>query len=172
VSGRLRNLIPLELIIQGCTADTEMLGRLFLDPTALLQGFQQQISLMFFDGRQFVSQGATRLGLDYGGQVRGLDSVSLGQHGCMLDTVFQLPDIARPVVIQEQAHGLGGKPLNFLVLFLGKTAQEIAGQQGDVIGPLLEFRQVDGNDVETVIEIMRTSTAKVFSPPKRSNLWD
>lgn len=51
VSGRLGNLIPLELVIQGCTADAEMLGRLFFDPAALLQGFQQQIPFMFFDGR-------------------------------------------------------------------------------------------------------------------------
>ena len=46
VSGRLTNLIPLELVIKGGAADPQMLGRLFLDPAALLQGFQQQIPFM------------------------------------------------------------------------------------------------------------------------------
>ena len=86
-------------------------------------------------------------------EVPGLHLAAFGQDHGVLHRVFQLPDIAGPGVIQEQAHGLGAELQDLLAPLQGKTAQEMEGQPGDIVFPVPEGRQDDGDDVEAIEEV-------------------
>ena len=75
-----------------------------------------------------------------------------------LDQVPQLPDVARPAVASEDLLDLrsdGGEPLpEFLVV----EGEEVPGQEQDVLSPLPERRQEDGDDLEPVVEVLPEAT--------------
>ena len=58
-------------------------------------------------------------------QVPLADDVTPRQDNRTLDGIFQLPDIARPVVVQQHVHGAGGEFAGLLVQFGREFAEEM-----------------------------------------------
>jgi hypothetical protein len=54
----------------------------------------------------------------------------------------------------EQGHGLLGEVANILAHERGRAVEEILGEQGDVLPPLRQGRQVEVDDVETKPEVL------------------
>ncbi len=82
-----------------------------------------------------------------------MDHALLAQEHRPFDAVFQLPDVARPVVLHQHVDGRRRKPLDLLAVFLGVFFQEMIGQQQHVGLALPQRRHVDGKDVQAVVEI-------------------
>ena len=70
------------------------------------------------------------------------------------DDVLQLPDVAGPVVFHQQFLRHAGDGLDMLVEFLVVGVDEVVGQNDDIILPVPEGREEDGNDLEPVIEVI------------------
>ncbi len=67
--------------------------------------------------------------------------------------VFQLPDIARPVVIHQHVDGGCRKTFDVLVVFFGIFFQEIVGKQQNIRFPLSQRRHVYRKDIQPVVEV-------------------
>ena len=65
----------------------------------------------------------------------------------MTNGIFQLTDIAGPIVIQECLHGGGGKRLDLLSLLEAGFLKEVLAEHGNVFFAIAEGRHVYGNDV-------------------------
>ena len=76
-----------------------------------------------------------------------------GEHDAALDGVFQLAHVARPVVIDQGAQGVGGELARGEAVFVGVEVEKVLGEQGNVFAAGAQRRQVDGDDVEAVEEV-------------------
>jgi hypothetical protein len=72
--------------------------------------------------------------------------------------ILEFPHIPRPVVQHEEIQGIFGHPFQQFALFRCKILEKSIDQQGDILFPLPQGGHEEGNDVETVIEIL-TETA-------------
>jgi len=70
-----------------------------------------------------------------------------------LDDVLQLADIARPVMIPQRLHDLGGHGFDALRELVLMALDEVPDQARDVVGPIAQRRQRDGKYAEPVIEV-------------------
>ena len=75
------------------------------------------------------------------------------EHDAALDGVFQLAHVARPLVIDQGAEGVGGELARGQVVLSGVEVEEVVGEQGDVFAAGAQGGQVDGDDVEAVEEV-------------------
>jgi hypothetical protein len=86
-------------------------------------------------------------------KIIGFDLVVLAQDGKTLHEVSS-SDIAGPGITQKEIPGCGwnGK---FLALFLpAEPAQEMFGQKQDVLSPVAKWRQMQGNDIQAIKQIL------------------
>ena len=81
------------------------------------------------------------------GQMPAAEDVVLGNDHRVVDGIFQLTDIARPIIIHQGLHGVGRKPLDIFFLLGVAFTQEMAAQQGNIIFPFPESGEMDGDDV-------------------------
>ena len=82
--------------------------------------------------------------------VRGLDAVGAAQDQAPFHHVLQLADVAGPLVPLELGHGLGAE----LHASRGLVpVQEVAHQGGNILDPLAQGRQVQGDDRDPVEEV-------------------
>ncbi len=70
-------------------------------------------------------------------QVFGLDQGAAGGDGCLLEGVFELADVARPVVAQEPGESLSRERFDGQA-FLGDLVEEVVDQERDVFQPLAQ----------------------------------
>ena len=91
-----------------------------------------------------------------------LDHRALREDYCMTDRIFQLTDIAGPIVIHEPLHGRGGKQLDLLSLLEAVLLEEMLAEHGNVFFAISEGRHVYGNDVQPVVEVVPESTGFNF----------
>ena len=87
------------------------------------------------------------------GQVRGQNIVFVAEDHRLFHHVFQLADVARPVVVLHGLEG-GGREYFLKTVFLVGLPQEGLDQGHHVARPFPERRDLDGNDVEAVVEIL------------------
>ena len=80
--------------------------------------------------------------------------VAIGQHHGAEKGVFELADIARPVIGREHGHRLGGQAANPLALLGAETGEKAPREIGDVGAARPQRRDGNGEDVEPVIEIL------------------
>ena len=88
------------------------------------------------------------------GQVLRQEHIACRQYGGTLQGVLQLTDITGPGVGLHDLDGFPGELEKRAVLLLGDAGEEILCQQGDVLRTSAERRQMDTDDIETVIEIL------------------
>ena len=79
------------------------------------------------------------------------DDVAFGKGHGPLQNGFQLPDIAGPVIEHERVQHLAVHVLEALVARV--SLQEMLHQQGDVRLALPQRREMDGDDVDAVVEV-------------------
>ena len=72
----------------------------------------------------------------------------------MLDGVLELADIARPREIHQAPAGFLPQALGRQVVVAARLLDEVAGEQGDVLLAIAQWRQRDRNDVQAVEEVL------------------
>jgi len=105
-----------------------------------------------------------------------------------LDDVLQFPDVAGVIVLEQGVPGGRGQAGDVAPVLRGELPQEVIQEQRMSLAPLPQRRDLDGDDIEAVIEIVpelpsriarsrsrcvaastRTSTVSVRFPRTRSN---
>ena len=76
-----------------------------------------------------------------------MNDVVPAEEGGALDTVFQFPDVARPVVTHEQINSGRGDAADSFVVNPVVFFNEIVGEEEDVGSPFSEGREVDAEGV-------------------------
>ncbi len=79
--------------------------------------------------------------------------VTLAEDDSAEHGVFQLADIARPVVARDQRHGFRPDAANGAAFLCRETRQKPPGEIGDIIAALAQGRDGDGEDVEAIVEV-------------------
>src|SRR5438445_4459933 len=80
------------------------------------------------------------------------------QHDGPLQHVLELADISGPVVSLEDDHGLRSDAARLLAEVLAELLQEVRDEEGDVLATLPERGQLDGDDVEPVVQVLPEDT--------------
>jgi hypothetical protein len=86
-------------------------------------------------------------------QIVQLNDGPVRQHHASLDDILELAHVPRPPIGLERGERLGREPLDALVEVTIVTADEVLGQERDVLSPLPKRRRDDGYHVEAVIEV-------------------
>src|SRR5579883_2620369 len=87
-------------------------------------------------------------------QVGGHDFASGGEDCGTLKDIRQFADIARPIVLFEQAQGAGGKELAGSAGFLGEVAQEMLSKQRNVTSAFTQGEQFEAKQVDAKVEVI------------------
>ena len=87
------------------------------------------------------------------GEVLGLDLIAVAHDEGALHDVPQLADVAGPAVLQEDGLGPGGEGLLVLVGVV-QLVDDGPGELGDVALALAQGRDPDGEDAQTVEEVL------------------
>ena len=130
--------------------------------------FQRPLNQLALDGREMRGQvealfgnggRGRRLGqrglLQFPGQIVDIDpGPGPAQGERAFDGVLELTDVPRPRVAHHAAHRrLRDRHLPRPALLPAEGFHEVTDQQRDVLAPFPEWRQVDGDDVETVVQV-------------------
>ena len=83
----------------------------------------------------------------------GGDEAGGGKDDSALHRVFKLADVAWPLVVHEDAEGVGGEGAVARVVFFGIELQEVGGEEGDVFAAVAEGGELELDDVEAVEEV-------------------
>src|SRR6266550_2250823 len=70
-----------------------------------------------------------------------------------LDEVFEFADVTGPGIMREGVHGIGGNVFDILVELAAESLHEIANQQREIFGALAERGNLNGENIQTVIEV-------------------
>src|SRR5882757_6731055 len=70
-----------------------------------------------------------------------------------LDEVFEFADVTRPGIMREGVHGICGNVFDILVELAAESLHEIANQQGEIFGTLAERGNLNGENIQAVIEV-------------------
>src|SRR5437764_5177126 len=87
-------------------------------------------------------------------QVGGADHGALGEQDRPLEHVLELADVARPRVSGEGGQRVVLDPLDVLLQASVVLLPEMLHQQRNVVPPLAQRRQVDGDDVQPIVEVL------------------
>src|SRR5690606_2786306 len=68
------------------------------------------------------------------------------------DEIFELAHIARPAVALQKLHALTVDGLGRQALLFG-LREKVAHEVGNILGPLMQRRKADRNDVEAIEEV-------------------
>src|SRR5579883_1573643 len=90
-------------------------------------------------------------GLEFG--KRNAKFLAGGEQDGAFDEIFKLSDVARPGVVHERIHNVGGHVFNRFVLAATEGLHEIAHQERNVFAAFTERGNQDRKNVKTVIEI-------------------
>src|SRR5712692_10057323 len=151
------DVVLLHLAVERRPVQPENLRRLLLVPVRPLQRLQDRHLLDFGErpmrrddevgrGRRLLANGFRQIG--------DRDFASLrDQHGT-LDRVFELADIPRPAVSNQQVVNRGRQRFHVLLIALPELVEEIVAEERDVLGPLPQGRHPQRDGVDAEIEIL------------------
>src|SRR5205807_9589019 len=121
------------------------------------QGWRFDIKLKGFDRKRWgnlVRRGGAR---DLRGNLRKFadaDLVALGQHDGAENRVLELAHVPRPAIGGEQRQRLARDAADAFALFGGEAGEKMAHQFRDILGPLAQRRDRDGEDVQPVKKVL------------------
>ncbi len=87
------------------------------------------------------------------GEEVGGEGAGGGEDDAALHGVFEFADVAGPLVVEQDAEGLGGEGGGLGGVFGGVDAEEVLGEEGDVFAALAEGWELEGDDVKTIEEV-------------------
>ena len=100
-------------------------------------------------------RGAGRLsGLERRGQIVSVDHDVVGRENRPFYAVFQLADVAGPMVGHQHIDGRSRNARNVLAVETVVFFQKMIRQENDVAGTLMQTRQMNRKDVQPVIKIL------------------
>src|SRR2546422_1109668 len=88
-----------------------------------------------------------------GVQGRQLQARAAREDHRSVDGVLKLADVTGPRVAQELLHHIGRNRLDAPAETSGVVRDEVAHEKRDVLGPLAQGREIDGKDVQPVVEV-------------------
>jgi hypothetical protein len=86
-------------------------------------------------------------------RVADLSSESGREKNSALHEIFELADVAGPGIVREGVHGVGGNVLDGFVEAAADFLDQVANEEGNVLATLAQRRDVDGENVEAIVEI-------------------
>ena len=101
---------------------------------------------------------------DLGGKVFGPDDIVSRGHARPFHRIFQLADVARPPMLEQCFHRLRGDLLGRCTR-PAELLDKVFGEEGDILGTLVQWRQIDFDHVEAVIEVF--SELPFFGEPQQ-----
>ncbi len=91
---------------------------------------------------------------DRGGEVAGDDGLFLADDEGVFQDVFQLPDVARVVVVEQHLHGFVGDVGGAFFAGGAQAAHDVADEQGQVGRAVFEQGEFEVENVEAVEEVL------------------
>src|SRR5206468_2714347 len=157
-AGAKRGPSALELARDGARVDAEQLCRLGLVPPGDPESLVEQPLLDLAERRaDQLEDGVARRAFhpdDFVWQVFCLDAVLACEHDAALDEVLELPHVARPRVGLEPLDRLAREALELPAVLGSVDAQEVLGEDADVLVTLAERWHTDRDDIEPVVEVL------------------
>jgi len=92
-------------------------------------------------------------------QIADFDDALVAESDGALQAVFQLANVARPIIGQQGFHGGAG---NLEAARGSEAFEEKRGQDGNVGTALPQWRQRNGHDIETEVEVLAEGSLPVF----------
>src|SRR5216684_1916766 len=131
------NIVALQFSVQRRSADPEHFSGQRLVAVSLLEYSQNGHPLHLRERRGGQVRGVLRCGHRRIGllapnsrrQIGNVDGFSVAQRHCACDAVFQLPDVSRPVIVQQTLHRRG---CDLHVRAFGIAIQKMVNQHGNV----------------------------------------
>ena len=80
--------------------------------------------------------------------------LAIPQHYQSLDGVFQLADVARPIVAEQCLCDFGRQLRDITAILLPVALEEELGERDDVVPPFAKRRQRDRHHVEPVVKVL------------------
>src|SRR5205809_3162564 len=154
---RYTTLVPAELAVQGGGIDAEHLGGAGLVAALALQHPGDVGTLDHVEGgvgvRPLRDEGLDAALRQLVGQGREVDRRCLAEHHRPLEGVLELADVAGPVVGEQRALRVFRERLRLLVALLGDAAQELLPQDLDIVAPVAQWREMNGDHVQPVVQV-------------------
>jgi hypothetical protein len=82
------------------------------------------------------------------------DIITILQYQDLLDYMLELPDIAGPGIGHHHVHGLLGESINLIIALMAVFVKKILHEQGDIFRALTKRWDMDGHDINAIIEII------------------
>src|SRR6476659_9130303 len=92
--------------------------------------------------------------------VRDADARTRRQNQQPLERIPELANVSWPVHVRQDLHGSGIQNARRNALALGQRAHEVRREQRNVLTPLPQRRDVERNDVETIVEILTEASRR------------
>ena len=164
------NAVATQLVVERLRVDAEDTRDALLIPAVPLQRPQYVVALHLVERevRRPIAPGAVSRSAGAGtsgpGRLLGClcdrrwevvdgEYLAVGQDREPLDDVSQLPDVARPGILRQAHHGLGGD-LESLPPAICVDPEEVLDQEGDVLRSLAQRRHVDLDHSDAVVEVL------------------
>src|SRR5262249_50280344 len=95
-----------------------------------------------------------KLAQQLGRQFPSRDRVALRQYNSAFDDVLQLPDVPGPAVLFQGLERIEGDARHLFAGLFGEFFQKMMGQQRGVVFALPERREREGDDVQSVEQVL------------------
>src|SRR5215831_13733327 len=149
--------IGFQTSIQRAAGNSEQLGRLADVSVALSERPLDQEALRLLE--RHLLEVARRLRAWAQRQIAGSQVVATGQERGSFHGVLQLPDIARPAVLQKRPQCLVGKSQPASPILARLAVENGARQRHDVVAPVAQRRQLELDGVEPVEQVLAKPAA-------------
>src|SRR5579864_265724 len=146
-----------EVVTDRPLADAHGFSRVFLDAPVGLEGAAHGLTfgplevLLQVEGRQLGGGRSDRPDKD---DVPGLQHRLVREDHGPLDRVFEFAHVARPREFRQHRHRVGRDAVDPFARPSGVATDEIVDEDRYVLAPLAEGRHRDGNDVQTIIQVL------------------
>jgi hypothetical protein len=149
------HVVLLELAVQGGLANAKHARGGKLVAAGFAQSAKNRAALQFLEGQDFIFfRDALRGGIvQVGWQIRDAENRPGTQGNGALDGVFQLPDISRPIVGDQPAHGVFGNGAH-RTLRVGEFFEKRGDENGNIALAVSQRRQLDLHDVQAEVEVL------------------
>ena len=157
---RFANLVALKPIVEVPSAHSEKIGCANLISSGEGQGPENQLAFDIAHWRAKPNHEVRFCAMWRNGPRR---QVSSGKHRGLapdhrsLDDIAQLSNVSRPRVSSEGIQAISANTLDSLLVFPVEFLDEVRDEQRQILEPVAQRRQLDGVNVETVVEVLAQS---------------
>src|SRR5262245_59182029 len=164
--GFLRDRVLLEFFVQVAARRADHLGGLRDVPGVLAELFDQELPLRRFlelaeraRGHVVVGGGGIgrcrlRLAADDVAEIVDVDDVARRHDQQALDGVLQFADVSLPARLLHELERGRREPLRAAVVLAAEDVHEVTDERGDVLAPVAQRRDADGDDAQAEVEVL------------------